>query len=83
MLIVGLVLPDDDAPHWAKDLDIRLLSFLEGGQRTEAEYAALLAKAGFRLQSATHLHKDEYVIVGVPVTEPGRSLGPGPAGQPG
>lgn len=66
VLIVGLVLPDDDAPHWAKDLDIRLLSFLQGGQRTEPEYAALLAKAGFRLQSVTHLHKDEYVIVGVP-----------------
>lgn len=65
VLIVGLVLPDDDAPHWAKDLDIRLLSFLPGGQRTEREYAALLAKAGFRLRSVTHLHKDEYVIAGV------------------
>lgn len=66
VLIVGLVLPDDDAPHWAKDLDIRLLSFLDGGQRTEPEYAALLAKTGFRLQSVTRLHKDEYVITGVP-----------------
>ena len=66
LVLVELVLPDDDAPHWAKDLDIRMMSFQPGGERTAPEYASLLARAGFRLQSVTHLHRGQSAIVGVP-----------------
>jgi cyclopropane fatty-acyl-phospholipid synthase-like methyltransferase len=66
LVLVELVLPEDDAPHWAKDLDIRMASFQPGGERTAAEYASLLARAGFKLQSVTHLHQGQSAIVGVP-----------------
>jgi hypothetical protein len=67
LVLVELVLPGDDAPHWAKDLDIRMMSFQPGGERTESEYASLLAKAGFKLTSVTHLHQGQSAIVGIPV----------------
>ncbi|HUN35916.1 MAG TPA: methyltransferase [Trebonia sp.] len=66
LVLVELVLPDDDAPHWAKDLDIRMMSFQPGGERTRPEYAALFTRAGFTLTSVTHLHQGQSAIVGVP-----------------
>ena len=50
LLIVEMVLPAGDTPHPGKILDIVMLVMPGGQERTEAEYAALLAKAGFRLQ---------------------------------
>jgi DNA-binding HxlR family transcriptional regulator len=67
VVLVEVVLPGDDAPHWAKDLDIRMMSFQPGGERTESEYASLFAAAGFRLQAVTHVHQGQSAIVGVPV----------------
>jgi hypothetical protein len=67
LVLVEVVLPDDDAPHWAKDLNIRMMSFQPGGERTESEYASLFAKAGFQLQSVTHVHQGQSAIVGIPV----------------
>jgi len=49
LLIVEMVLPAGDAPHPGKMLDLTMLVMPGGQERTEAEYAALLAKAGFRL----------------------------------
>lgn len=49
LLVVEMVLAAGDAPHPGKILDMVMLSQLGGQERTEAEYGALLAKAGFRL----------------------------------
>ena len=49
LLIVEMVLPDGDEPHPGKVLDIVMLVMPGGQERTKAEYAALLAKAGFKL----------------------------------
>ena len=49
LLIVEMVLPSGDAPHPGKMLDMTMLVQLGGQERTEAEYASLLGKAGFRL----------------------------------
>ncbi len=49
LLIVESVLPPGDTPHPGKVLDIVMLVLPGGQERTEAEYAALLEKAGFRL----------------------------------
>jgi SAM-dependent methyltransferase len=49
LLIVEMLLPGGDAPHPGKILDIVMLTQLSGQERTEAEYVALLDKAGFRL----------------------------------
>ena len=49
LLIVEMVLPPGDTPHLGKMLDMVMLVVPGGRERTEAEYAPLLAKAGFRL----------------------------------
>lgn len=49
LLIVEMVLPDGDEPHPGKILDIVMLVMPGGQERTKAEYATLLEKAGFKL----------------------------------
>jgi O-methyltransferase domain len=67
LLIVEAPLPADDAPHFAKDLDIRLLTMHEGQERTVPEYEAMLAAAGFQLTSMDDLYRGESLITAVPV----------------
>ena len=50
LLIIETVLPEGDTPHQGKLQDLVMLLFPGGQERTEREYAALLEKAGFRLQ---------------------------------
>jgi len=50
LLIVETVLPEDNTPHQGKLQDLVMLLFPGGQERTEAEYAALLTKGGFRLR---------------------------------
>ena len=49
VLIIEMVLPEGDTPHPGKMLDLMMLVGPGGQERTEQEYAALLAKAGFKL----------------------------------
>ena len=49
LLLVEMVLPAGDAPHPGKMLDMCMLTLPGGEERTEAQYGALLEKAGFRL----------------------------------
>jgi hypothetical protein len=44
-----MVLPEGDAPHPGMLLDMMMLVGPGGRERTEPEYAELLAKAGLRL----------------------------------
>jgi hypothetical protein len=68
LLVVEMVLPSDDRPHFAKDLDIRMLTMHEGKERTEGEFSALLASAGFRLDRVVDLGvAGESVMVASPV----------------
>jgi hypothetical protein len=56
VLLVDAVLPDDDEPHFGKDLDIRILSLFGGGkERTRSEYLALLTDAGLAGERVTEL----------------------------
>jgi len=50
LLIIEMVIPPGDAPHPGKSTDMIMLAIPGGQERTEQEYAALLAKAGFRLE---------------------------------
>jgi hypothetical protein len=49
LLIFESVMPDDDAPHPSKPMDITMLALLGGRERTEEEYRILLDGAGFTL----------------------------------
>jgi hypothetical protein len=54
LLIVEIVLPEGDTPHFGKMLDILMLTAPGGRERTEREYKELLDKAGFRLTRVVH-----------------------------
>jgi hypothetical protein len=67
LLILEQPLPDDDRPHFGKDLDIRMLTLQYGRERSYAEYSAMLAAAGFAPGEVTQLHRDECLITASPV----------------
>ena len=49
LLIVEMVLPEGDAPHMGKMLDMMMMLVPGGEERTAAEYAELLEPNGFRM----------------------------------
>ena len=67
LLIIEMVLPTGDTPHLGKILDIIMLAFLGGQERTEAEYRALLDKAGFRLKQVVPTESAVSVVEAIPV----------------
>jgi hypothetical protein len=56
-----------DAPFFGKWLDLEMLVCFGGRERTEAEYQALLAAAGFQLTRLVPTHTPSSVIEAVPV----------------
>ncbi len=49
LLIVESVLPAGNDPHPGKAMDVAMAAIVDGQERTEAEFAALLSRAGFEL----------------------------------
>ncbi|MFD4629460.1 methyltransferase [Streptomyces sp. NPDC058284] len=49
LLIVDCVLPAGNAPHLGKTLDVAMAAIVDGQERTEDEFSALLTVAGLRL----------------------------------
>ena len=66
LLLLECVLPEGDEPHFGKVLDVFLMP-LGGIERTQSEYADLLARAGFRLTRVVPTLSPMSVIEAVPV----------------
>lgn len=66
LLIVETVLPEGDTPHQGKVQDMVMLVLPGGQERTEAEYAALLGKAGFRLNRVVATESVVSVVEAIP-----------------
>ncbi len=66
LLIVETVLPTGDTPHQGKVQDMVMLVLPGGQERTEAEYASLLGKAGFRLSQVVPTGSVVSVVEAVP-----------------
>jgi hypothetical protein len=49
VLVVEMVLPEGNEPSFGKFLDLQMLLYLRGCERTEPEYRALFDKAGLEL----------------------------------
>jgi SAM-dependent methyltransferase len=49
LLLMESIVPPGNEPHFAKALDLDMLLFVGGRERTQTEYAALLDRAGFRM----------------------------------
>ena len=67
LLLVEMVLPAGDTPHPGKVLDMVMLVFPGGQERTEAEYASLLARAGFRLNRVVPTASAVSIVEALPV----------------
>ena len=67
LLIVEMVLPEGDTPHFGKMTDMVMLVAPGGQERTAGEYGALLEKAGFRLTNVVPTGSDVSVVEAVPV----------------
>jgi hypothetical protein len=50
LLLVEMVLPEGDAPHPGKMLDMVMLTVPGGEERTASQYGALLDQAGFEMK---------------------------------
>ena len=66
LLIVETVLPTGDTPHQGKVQDMVMLVIPGGQERTEAEYASLLSKAGFRLNRVVPTESVVSVVEALP-----------------
>ena len=67
LLIVDCVVPAGNAPSPAKDLDIIMLAYPGGQERTEAQFRSLLKASGFELKSILPTTTMISVVEGKPV----------------
>jgi len=66
VLIIEMVLPVGDTPHPGKVFDMLMMVLPGGQERTEAEYASLLERAGFGLAQVVPTASDVSVVEAVP-----------------
>lgn len=67
LILLETVMTAGNEPHLAKFLDIEMLAMPGGRERTEAEYATLFARAGFRLTRVVPTQSPMSVIEAVKV----------------
>ncbi len=66
LLVIELLIPPGEARSYAKSQDVNMLVGLTGRERTEAEYRALYAAAGFTLTKTIPAQGELHVIEGIP-----------------
>ncbi|MFI0710730.1 methyltransferase [Streptomyces inhibens] len=49
LLVIDCVLPQGNAPHFGKTMDVAMMAVVDGQERTAEEFATLLSAGGFRL----------------------------------
>ncbi|MEV1240189.1 methyltransferase [Nonomuraea sp. NPDC050022] len=68
VLVLEVALPDDEAPHLGKDLDLRMLAIFNGGlERSREEYATLFEQAGLELAEVVELGAGASLLEARPV----------------
>ncbi len=66
LLVVEMVIPSGDTPHFGKLLDVEMMAIFSGGrERTEAEYHQLFQAAGFQITRIVPTASPVSVIEGV------------------
>jgi hypothetical protein len=66
VLVIESIVPAGGGPHWSKTLDVHMLTFLGGRQRTRAEYETLFRKAGLALEREIETGADISILEGRP-----------------
>ncbi|WP_433519939.1 methyltransferase [Nonomuraea sp. CA-143628] len=68
VLVLEVALPDDEAPHLGKDLDLRMLAIFNGGlERSREEYATLFEQAGLEPAAVIELGAGASLLEARPV----------------
>lgn len=67
LLIIEMVLPEGNAFHPGKMLDMSMLTLTPGQERSEGEYRALLEKAGFQLNRVIPTSAAVSIVEALPV----------------
>ena len=67
IFIIETMMPDQPGPHWAKLLDIQMLTMHSGRERTHEEYAKLLEEEKFRLERVIETPSDVQILEAFPV----------------
>ncbi|WP_324187124.1 methyltransferase [Actinokineospora alba] len=67
LLLVDFVVPEGNAPHPAKLIDLEMLVIVGGRERTEKEHREFLARAGFRLDRVVQTVSPLCVLESTPV----------------
>lgn len=65
LILVDMVLPEDARPHPSKTLDLLMLMFPGGRERTQSQWRDLLARAGFTLTRIVPTKAPDSVIESV------------------
>ena len=66
VLVIETIIADVPGPDWSKIMDIIMLSFTGGKQRSRSEHEQLLDKAGFRLERVIPTMADVSLLEAVP-----------------
>lgn len=66
LLIIEMVLPEGNAFHPGKVLDISMLTLAGGQERTEPEYRTLLEKAGFKINRVIPTNSPVSIVEAMP-----------------
>ena len=66
VLVIETILADVPGPDWSKIMDMIMLSFTGGKQRSRSEHEQLLNKAGFRLERVIPTMADVSILEAVP-----------------
>ncbi len=67
LLVVEVIIPPGNEPHYGKYLDLNMLVLLTGRERTETEYQQLFKASGFALSQIVATPSEVSIIEGRPV----------------
>ena len=67
LILVDAVVPAGNEPHFSKFIDLTMMVMTGGRERTEKEFAQLLAAAGFKLLRVIHTDLPTSIIEAQPV----------------
>ena len=65
ILVIEMVVPEGNEPSLSKFLDLQMLQYLPGCERTEKEYQELFVKAGFHLSQILPTMSPFSIIAGI------------------
>ena len=66
LMVVEILIPPGDEPHYGKSLDVNMLVLTTGRERTEEEYRGLFEASGFSLSRVILTSADLSIIEGAP-----------------